>query len=559
MSSDVSRSLVRKRVGELPLLKAIEDSLGFREVLSRYVKPHGNEAFPAADTLLLLAFNVACGRQPVYELEEWVLNLDSRPLGYQQFDEAVFNDDRFGRALDKLYEADRASLLTDIVLNTIRATNLDLSELHNDSSTLKAYGKIPGKTKNGLFLAKGHSKDHRPDLKQLVCCLTVSKDGAVPVHFKTYPGNRTDDTTHIETWTQLCKIVGRKDFLYVADCKVCTDKQLHHIVHRGGRVVTIMPDNWTEAKEFKEALRTNKKRRSVVLRRPVPNTHDQVETFSCFDGAYVTNKRGYCIYWIHSTEKRQRDRLSRGARLQKAERALNNLMGRINTRQLKTREQILNRANQILEQHKVKHLYHLNILEVRESEVKQIGKGRPGKNTKYETRYKVLYSLSWTRSKKAIRGEENLDGIFPILCTDEHLSAKGALVAYKYQPHLEKRFWLFKHILLAAPLLFKKIERVEAMMFVLFMALIYQAVIERKIRQGMKHATIDALPVYPEHRLSYHPTTAKVFERFENVCTHLMKQGDEVVEEHRDTLTGIQMTILTLLDISEETYWRGRS
>ncbi len=187
-------------------------------------------------------------------------------------------------------------------------------------------------------------------------CLTISKDGAVLVHFKTYPGNRTDDTTHIDTWTQLCKIAGRKDFLYVADCKVCMDKQLHHIVHRGGRVVTIMPDNWTEAQAFKKALRMGKKRRSVVLRRPVPNDPDRAEIFSCFHGDYVTNKRGYPIYWIHSTEKRKRDRSNREAQLGKAERALNNLMGRINTRRLKTREEILDRANQILEQHKVRNL-----------------------------------------------------------------------------------------------------------------------------------------------------------------------------------------------------------
>jgi len=557
MSSKNQQKLVRKRVGEIPLLKAAEQKLGFREILSKYIKPHGNEIFPAVDTLLLLAFNLAGGRQPLYELEEWVLGLDPTPLGYQRFEEGVFNDDRFGRALDKLYDADRASMMTEIVLNTVQATQLNLDELHNDSTTLKAFGRIAGKTNDGLYLARGNSKDHRPDLKQLVYCLTISKDGAVPVHFKTYPGNRTDDTTHIETWTQLSKIAGRTDFLYVADCKLCTDKQLHHIVHRGGRVVTIMPDNWTEAQSFKEALRMSKKRRTVVLRRPVPNDPDRVEAFSCFHGNHVTTKRGYRIYWIYSTEKKKRDRSSREARLQKAELALNNLMGKINTRQLKTREQILQRAYQILEQYKARNLYHINILEVQEFDMKQVGKGRPGKNTRYEPQYKTIYSLSWARNKKAIGGEENLDGIFPILCTDENLTAKDALAAYKYQPNLEKRFYLFKQILLAAPLLFKKIERVESIMFVLFLALIFQAFIEREIRRGMKRAKIEAIPIYPEHRLSYHPTTAKVFDRFENVYTHLLIRDDGVVDEYRDTLTDIQTEILALLGIPEDSYWQS--
>jgi hypothetical protein len=119
--------------------------------------------------------------------------------------------------------------------------------MHNDSTSVKAYGRIPGTTRTGFFLAQGHSKDHRPDLKQLIYSLTISADGAVPVHYKTYPGNRTDDTTHIQTWTTLCGIAGRNDFLYVADCKVCSDEQLHHIVRYGGRVVTIMPDTWKES------------------------------------------------------------------------------------------------------------------------------------------------------------------------------------------------------------------------------------------------------------------------------------------------------------------------
>ena len=47
--------------------------------------------------------------------------------------------------------------------------------------------------------------------------LSLSADGAVPVHHKVYAGNRTDDTTHIETWNWIRKITPGPDFLYVAD------------------------------------------------------------------------------------------------------------------------------------------------------------------------------------------------------------------------------------------------------------------------------------------------------------------------------------------------------
>ena len=81
----------------------------------------------------------------------------------------------------------------------------------------------------------------------------------------------------------------------------------------------------------------------------------------------------------------------------------------------------------------------------------------------------------------------------PLLCTDPDMIAKKALLAYKYQPRLEKRFTQFKSIHKAAPLLFKKIERVEGIMFLFFVALMLQAIIEREVRHKMKDKNIHAL------------------------------------------------------------------
>ncbi|GAH33390.1 unnamed protein product, partial [marine sediment metagenome] len=41
----------------------------------------------------------------------------------------AFNDDRFARALDKLYLADRASLMTGIVVKMIEEVDLELSRI----------------------------------------------------------------------------------------------------------------------------------------------------------------------------------------------------------------------------------------------------------------------------------------------------------------------------------------------------------------------------------------------------------------------------------------------
>jgi len=187
---------------------------------------------------------------------------------------------------------------------------------------------------------------------------------------------------------------------------------------------------------------------------------------------------------------------------------------------------------------------------------KQIGKGRPGKNTQYETIVETLYTVSWRRNKEVLDREKKVDGIFPILCTDEAVTAKAALEAYKYQPRLEKRFCQLKSVHQVAPTLFKRVERVEAIMLLFFLALILQAVIERAVRQNMRASNIDALSIYPEHRLAYHPTTAKIFERFQDISNYRVVEGNQVIKVYRDEITDLHKEILALLGMTEKSYWQ---
>jgi len=549
--------LIRRRIGEIPILQTVIERLRLREILLSYIKPHGNETVPAVDTLLVLVWNIACGRQPLYELPEWVAKLEDGLLAHTtDTTENLYGDDRFARALDKLYVADRASMLTDIVLRVIEATGVDLSELHNDSTTVKTYGQMPGKTASGLYFSQGHSKDHRPDLKQIVYNLTISADGAIPIHYKTYPGNRTDDTLHIEIWNTLRQITGKADFLYVADSKVCTQKQLSHIVRHDGRVVTLMPDTWKDASDFKQTLRHTIKGKKRILRRPLPNDEGSYETFYCFNGNYRTLEGQYPLHWIYSTQKKKRDRAAREKRLRKADYDLTELMVKLNTRNLKTKDQIRQRVEKILQGHGVEAYYRTDIGEAKQQWTKQIGKGRPGKDTRYETITDTLYTLSWTRSKEVLDREKKVDGIFPILCTDEAMTAKAALEAYKYQPRLEKRFCQLKSVHNVAPTLFKNVERIEAIMLLFYLALILQAVIEREVRQNMRASDIEALSIYPEHRLAYHPTTAKIFERFQDTSHYKIVERDRVIKTYRDELTDLQKEILGLLGMTEDDYWK---
>ena len=100
----------------------------------------------------------------------------------------------------------------------------------------------------------GHSKDHRPDLKQLLFILTVTADGSVPLHFRAASGNVTDDTTHRDTWDLLCQLTGRRDFLYVADSKLATRENMAYLHQQQGRFVTVLPKTRSEDAAFRDLV-----------------------------------------------------------------------------------------------------------------------------------------------------------------------------------------------------------------------------------------------------------------------------------------------------------------
>ena len=555
MSSPIGKTLRRFQVGGLPLIQAILRRMGLKDLLEDHVPVATRQSVSAVDVLLLLAVNLTVARDPLYELAQWVEAQDLRVLGYRRRPTIRFTDDRFARALDALYRADRASLLTRLVVAVVKQFALDLGRIHNDSTSISTFGRIPGQTRTGFAMLHGYSKDHRPDLRQLVFSLSLCADGAVPVHHKVYSGNRNDDTTHIETWETLRQIHGKPGFLYVGDSKLCTREQLAHITGQGGRAITSPPQNLLEIREFGDRLRAGPppvKRR--IWRRPKPNDEAKSEYFDLFDGRYYSRHGNYPIWWFASNEKRVRDREERLARILAAESALAEFKLRVNAHGFKKKGKILRTTRQILEKHRVDAWLEVTI-RTHIERWRQRRRGRPGKNPRYQIRGRASYSLQWSRKTQALRLERRMDGIFPLLCTDPSVPPKEVLKAYKYQPRIEKRFSQFKSFHRAAPLLFKRIDRVEANMFVFFIALMIQALLERQVRQELQRTRARPLKLYPEDREAPHPTTSQILKTFDGLSSYQLTDNNQTVEEYHDPLSDTHRKVIALFNITEQTFW----
>ena len=237
--------LVSRYLGALPLVNHFLERLRLEKLLTARLTPcDGRCKVSTTKVLLLLLRNLVVCRSPLYSLSQWAAQWAPEALGLSPEQAGALNDDRLGRALDEFFNSDRQTLLSEFVLHLVREFRVDLGQLHNDSTSLSfqgQYRQADGRRVDGLetpAITFGYSKDHRPDLKQLLWILTMSSDGAVPISFKVSDGNVEDSTTHRENWDLLTQLVGTADFLYVADSKLCTTEALTHVDRHAGRFLT---------------------------------------------------------------------------------------------------------------------------------------------------------------------------------------------------------------------------------------------------------------------------------------------------------------------------------
>ncbi len=562
--SDLSMEALE--VGPLPVIRHFMDRLKLDALLDKHVpeKQLGRRAaISNSRALSLMVCNVLMTRDPLYGVPAWIDRHVPECLGVESGVAAkLMNDDRIGRALDRLYECDAASLMTEVVLNAVEVFGIDLTQLHNDSTTVTFSGAYEGQRDREEqarppLITFGHNKDHRPDLKQLVYSLTISADGAVPVHYKTYDGNKTDDKTHVETWELLKKIAGRPDFLYVADSKLCTRENMGHIDEGGGFFVTVLQRSRLEDDTFRRRCQEGSIPWVEVRRTKNPRGADKPDqVYEAHEPDELTSD-GYRLIWYRSSVKRELDEKRRAKRINRAKRRLKNLAQRSGAHRFRTLETAQKAVEDVLQEEGAKRWLKVEVTEAVTASFKQEGPGRPNKDTKYRKMEKPAHAFHVEEIGEAIRRDALCDGLFAMVTNKPvtELDANGVLTAYKYQPFLEKRNEQLKAVLSVAPVYLHKPERVAALLFVYFLAVLIFALIERQARLAMKVRKIESIPLYHENRPCKAPTGDGIMTAFSGLRrTRLIDKQGNVVRTFHDPAPPIVGTLLMLLRITEHPY-----
>ncbi len=539
---------VTKRIDVLPMVKHYITELDLYETFNKHIPKKSNEHIAPAQVLSMMVMNIICASHPLYRVHEWLADYTDG-MAKTQDNASKYNDDRLGRSLDKLFKADRSSMLVELSANAVRVHDLDTNDIHNDSTSVTFTGEYKGKEPGSISLARGFNKDHRPDCKQIVFGLNITSDGNVPLSFDLFDGNRTDDTTHVPNWEGLRELLNSEDFFYIADCKLCSMKNLDHIHANGGKFITIIPKNRKEVKSFHKHIQINDINWQDAMIVQDSRKKGKFVTYRTFEQPMA--KKNYRMIWVHSSSKEKQDRNRRERAIQKAKNELSNVSKKLNKYNLKTKEQIEAAIKKACKGKAT--LFDIALSEEKEIITTQSSPGRPGPKTIYSEKEIVSFKLEYTLNENTVLLAARTDGIFPLI-TNSSIDAADVLKKYKNQPYLEKRMYTAKSILKVAPVFLESPKRIEAMLFLYFAALMIVGLIERNLRKNMIKEKIDKLPILPSKMKTKTPTWNNLNNFFRNVHLSIISQQKKILSSSVNGMTDLHCNVLRLLGVPDVVY-----
>jgi transposase len=105
------------------------------------------------------------------------------------------HDDALGRALETLYDYGVTVLYSLIAATAAKRLDLSPTYMHLDNTSFHVDGRYNSDeppSEQVVHITKGYSRDHRPDLNQVMLELIVEHQAGIPVLMTPLSGNSSD-------------------------------------------------------------------------------------------------------------------------------------------------------------------------------------------------------------------------------------------------------------------------------------------------------------------------------------------------------------------------------
>jgi transposase len=442
----------------------------------------------------------------------------------------MFNRFKLGRPLDEVHAYGCDLLLSELALAGCAQERIEQRFHHLDTTSFSLSGNYVSESdKQAIAITHGYSKDHRPDLKQVVLELLVSQDGGVPLVSKSWDGNTSDTPIFKERAEALMAAFARSPTprYLVADAKLYTEDTAATLAQLG--FITRMPG-------------TLKLVSQVITQALQGDRWHRLDEMTRYYGLELCHY-GMAQRWLVVSSQAAMERAE--ARITKAQQreweAIEKQLLHLHAKRFETPEAAQAALQALATSWRSHQLAASQVL----AHKHYAGKGRP-------TPTSPLKAIEWQihaqvrPAQEVIETHKQQSACFVIgtnipAC---HMSEAEVIRAYKAQSGVEGGFRFLKDPLFFVSSLFvKKPSRIQGLLTVMTLALLVYSLTQRRLRQQLAdhNATIPNQIHQPTER----PTLRWVFQLLEGIHrVRVMVQGQ--VHDMIEGLNDVQIKILRL-------------
>ena len=527
-----------KRLDHLGIVAGICHEIGLVKTINEMLPTRSERKVSCGTATLAMILNgLGFTGRALYLIPEYMENKPVKLLTGEDLEASDFNDDTLGRALDELHQTGVTELFAQIAQDAVATYNLDVAFAHTDTSSFSLTGEYKSEVaqeaverRGAVKITHGYSKDHRPDLKQVVVTLVTSQKGRIPLWLEALDGNNSDKHSFRKTVDTYCRHLtkGEKPW-FVMDSAAYTADNI---------------GNWGTDKKWVTRVPETIKKAQIALRSVATEAMTQLTNGYAIH-ATTSQYGGVSQRWliVYSEQAEQRElkqlekRVARAAA--KAEKVLKTLRNQEFACEKDARQAVAKAAKK-LKWHTVTATYH---------PIKKYP--QPGRPPKGAQRQVVGWQVKAACQVDADQLEEAQQwlGRF-LLATNElnqdRLSDEALLESYKAQgTTVERGFRFLKDPLFFADSLFlKSPARIMAMIMIMGLCLLIYSLAEWRIRQQLQERD----ETIPDQRgqPTQTPTMRRVAQMFEGVDLLIIRRGEQIIEQQVLKLTPVRLQIIRL-------------
>jgi transposase len=520
-----------ERLDHLGLIASVIKDLGLIRMIDARLVPDEHEEMTPGEAVAGMILNgLGFANRPLSLTPQFFTNKPLDLLFRPGVRAEMFNRFKLGRPLDEVHAYGCDLLLSELALAGCAQERIEQRFHHLDTTSFSLSGNYVSESdKQAIAITHGYSKDHRPDLKQVVLELLVSQDGGVPLVSKSWDGNTSDTPIFKERAEALMAAFARSPTprYLVADAKLYTEDTAATLAQLG--FITRMPG-------------TLKLVSQVITQALQGDRWHRLDETTRYYGLELCHY-GMAQRWLVVSSQAAMERAE--ARITKAQQreweAIEKQLLHLHAKRFETPEAAQAALQALATSWRSHQLAASQVL----AHKHYAGKGRP-------TPTSPLKAIEWQihaqvrPAQEVIETHKQQSACFVIgtnipAC---HMSEAEVIRAYKAQSGVEGGFRFLKDPLFFVSSLFvKKPSRIQGLLTVMTLALLVYSLTQRRLRQQLAdhNATIPNQIHQPTER----PTLRWVFQLLEGIHrVRVMVQGQ--VHDMIEGLNDVQIKILRL-------------